>query len=86
MDTDQVLEILVDMFERKFGRLPMVGSPETVLAHISPWTERNLGDGSEVSQYGRILVKVGYIPCRDANGKVCFVFLRNEPLRNGEDA
>lgn len=86
MDSERVLKILVAMFEEKFGRLPVVSSPETLIENLRRVAERDETSTDNGSQYGRILVKTGYIPCRGADGEVCFVFLSDGATQNGEDA
>ena len=86
MDSEHVLKILVAMFEQKFGRLPTVSSPETLVENFRRAAHRNESGTDDMSQYGRILVERGYIPCRGADGEICFVFLSDEPFQSGEDA
>lgn len=86
MDSEHVLKILVAMFEEKFGRMPTVSSPETLVENFRRAAARNETGTGKVSQYGRILVERGYIPCRGADGEISFVFLGDGPFQSGEDA
>ncbi|SDZ20330.1 hypothetical protein SAMN04487939_12250 [Lysobacter sp. yr284] len=86
MDSEDVLKILVARFEERFGRLPTVSSPEELIENFRRAAERNESDTGDVSQYIRILIERGYIPCRGADGEICFVFLNDGLTQNGDDA
>lgn len=84
MDLNQQLERIVAEFEEEFGRLPNVASPEKLLAEFQRWSDRNANGSSDLRLFGMHLAEKGYLPCRAANGALCFVYLGYEPPRNGD--
>ncbi|QCW24410.1 hypothetical protein FE772_00730 [Lysobacter enzymogenes] len=86
MDLNPELEKIVAEFEEEFGRLPNVASPEKLFAKFRKWSDRNANSSDDMRLFGMHLAEEGYLPCRNADGSLCFVYLGYEPPRNGERA